>query len=174
MNDLAKIALPASIALLGTLGGLLFAYRQSRRRGRDEAESAYNADKRAAYKTLWERLEDVHGYARGLSIDKLRFDTMLRDVNLQMLRAEVYLAPDERRLVNGYLEHLVALGTSAAAQSSATVQREVYLTGPGLSASDTAEFRELREAFARVDSDRESLLPRFRAALTGQPLPPAV
>jgi hypothetical protein len=174
MNDIAKVALPATIALLGTLGGLFFAYRQSRRRFREEAESAFNAEKRAAYKTLWERLEDAHAYARSLSVERPRFDTMIREVNLQMLRTEVYLAADERDLVNRYLQHLVKLGTSATAQSSTTVRREVYTTGSGLSDSEAGDFRELREAFEQVDADRQALLPRFRAVLSGQAFPSAV
>jgi hypothetical protein len=171
MNDLAKIALPASIALLGTLIGLGFAYRQSRRRGREDAEAAYGTDRRAAYKALWEHLEAVHAYARSLKVDQREFDTMVREVNLQVLRTEVYLESDERRLVDAYLRHLMELGTSAASLSSSpSAEREVYITGAPAVTPEGAEFLAVLQS---VEKEREVLLQRFRAALTGRTVPPA-
>jgi len=173
MNDLAKIALPASIALLGTLIGLGFAYRQSRRRGREDAEAAYGTDRRAAYKALWKHLEAVHAYARSLKVDQREFDTMVREVNLQVLRTEVYLESDERRLVDTYLRHLMQLGNSAASLSSSSPsdEREVYLTGAPAVTPEGAEFLAVLQS---VEKEREVLLQRFRAALTGRTVPPAV
>ena len=172
MNDLAKVALPASIALLGTVIGLVFAYRQSRRRGQDDAQAAYGTDRRAAYKALWEHLEAVHAYARSLKVDPREFDTMVREVNLQVLRTEVYLESDERRLVDNYLRHLMQLGTSAAALSlsSPTAEREVYLTGEPVMTPEASDFLAVLES---VEHEREVLLERFRAALTGRTVPPA-
>src|SRR5215204_3960578 len=110
--DSLKIILPALIGLLGTLVVAFIGYRQWKRQHALSRAGSVLSDKQSAYKTIWNKLEDVHLYVRSETFNQDRFYTLVREVNIELMRSGLLLERGEKGLVNDYLQALGALAKS--------------------------------------------------------------
>ena len=167
MNDLLKAALPATIALLGTVLTLSVAYGQWKRNRHDAAGLPLLEKKRAAYQALWENLEDAHVKLR-TSIDVTKeeeFHTLLREINSFLIRNALFIEQDDCRVAQ---EYVAALGTVASivktcGNKEAEVAWQITAEIPDDVAGQVEALREATDQVARI---REQLRVRCRAVLT--------
>src|SRR5947209_4753895 len=104
MDDILKVALPAGIALLGTIITVTIGYRQRKRQQDISRNNAFLADKQAAYKDFWNKIEEAHIKIRTRKVNRRDFDECLREVNSFYLKHSLYLEEQDRDLSNRYLE----------------------------------------------------------------------
>jgi hypothetical protein len=166
--DRLQILLPALIGLLGTLIVALLGYRQWRRKHALERAGSVIPEKQAAYKTIWNKLEDVHLFVRSEPYNRERFLELVRIVNIEMMRSGLLLEGGEKALVNDYLQALEALAMTLESDAGDEARREVrdtlYSTG-ALPAGVAEHAAELQNAYQEVERRREILIQRFRRAI---------
>ena len=104
MSEPLKIIIPALIALVGTSVTVFFGYRQWKRQQKTSRYGNFFSDRHVAYKTLWEKIEDVHIKTRTDNVSEAEFDKLLLDVNSHILKNGLYLGDDLRMLSNKYLK----------------------------------------------------------------------
>jgi hypothetical protein len=104
MDDILKVALPAGIALLGTITTVAIGYRQWKRQQDIARNNAFLADKQSAYKNFWNKIEEAHIKIRTRKFNPREFDNCLREVNSFYLKHSLYLEEQDRDLSNRYLE----------------------------------------------------------------------
>lgn len=105
-QDVLLVLIPALIALVGTLITVYISVRQQRQQSHQEGGKPYTADQQAAYKALWDELEEVHVMMRTQSSALLKYNTALSQVNGFILKNAPYLDNDDQRLANQYLDAL--------------------------------------------------------------------
>jgi hypothetical protein len=166
--DSLKIILPALIGLLGTLVVAFIGYRQWKRQHALSRAASVLSDKQLAYKTIWNKLEDVHLFVRSEAFDKNRFLELARIVNIEMMRSGLLLERGEKGLVNDYLKALEILARNLDSQEDPEVRQEVretfYTTAP-VPIEVTMKARDLHRAYEDVEEQRELLIQRFRHAI---------
>ena len=171
MPELLKTILPASIALVGTIVVATVGYRQWKRQQELARYGSFLAERQTAYKELWERLERAHLYVRPESFERDEFQELIRAVNIHMIAAGLLLKDGEKERVNRYLQALEALGrclaTAAAGRARDEARDSMYATG-AFPPAVLQEVRGLRQAHAAVETERTSLIARFREQLGAQ------
>ena len=163
-----KIILPALIALVGTLVVAFLTYRQWRRTHDLTRAGGVLADKQAAYKVIWRKLEDVHLFVRSQRFDRQKYLELVRKVNIEMMRSGLLLEKGEARLANEYLDAMEAYATSLDEHEESSVRQQVqdtmYTTGQ-LPEDLLQSATKLRDAYMKLDEKRELVLQRFRRAI---------
>jgi hypothetical protein len=163
-----KIILPALIALIGTLVVAFLGYRQWKRQHEFSRVSSLLSDKQTAYKTIWNKLEDVHLFVRSEAFDKDKFLELRRIVNVELMRSGLLLERGEKALVNDYVQALETLATNLDTHQDSGVREEVrdtlYSTLP-IPTEVMQGARDLQKAYEDVEEKRELLIERFRHAI---------
>jgi hypothetical protein len=166
--DSLKIILPALIGLIGTLIVAFLGYRQWKRQHALSRSASVLADKQLAYKTIWNKLEDVHLFVRSETFVRKRFLELTRDVNVELMRSGLLLERGEKGLVNNYLQALEKLAKSLDRHEDSETRQEVrdtlYSTAP-VPEEVIEQARDLQEAYDEVEAKRELLIQRFRHAI---------
>jgi hypothetical protein len=161
MSEILKVAIPATIALIGTIITVGIGYRQWKRQQNESRSVSYLTEQQTAYKELWRKLEDVHLKLRTDDVTEPEFRAFVLDVNSYIIRNSLYLDDRDRELSNQYLrsvrrmKELVMESGDQEAQDAMTVS----LTIPY---PVTAEARELGRCVREVDRLRATLIERFR------------
>src|SRR3982750_1927023 len=106
MSEVLKVAIPATIALIGTIITVFLSYRQWRRQQDASRSATYVTERQSAYKQLWLKLEEVHLKLRTDDVNETEFRALVLDVNSYILRNSLYLDDDDRELSNEYLRGL--------------------------------------------------------------------
>ena len=118
MSDLIKVAIPGTITLLVAVVGALIAYRKWKVEQERSRTADFRESQKAAYKELWDRVEDVHVQIRTKEMTRAEFSTLVRDVNSFLLKREIYFDDDLRGLVNEYLTTVFQLKTALEKEES--------------------------------------------------------
>jgi hypothetical protein len=166
MSDILKIAIPATIAFIGTLITVTLGYRQWKRQQDASRSATYLTEKQTAYKDLWRKLEDVHLKLRTDDVTEPDFRALVLDVNSYIIRNSLYLDDQDRESSNQYLravrrmKELVVLSGDQEVQDAMT---DSLLIPPRV----TSDARELGACVREVDSLRAMLIERFRKMVGG-------
>ena len=167
MSDFLKVALPALLALAGTLTALVVGYRQWKRQQAVTRFGSTLTERLEAYKTAWQKVEEAHIFIRTPPFDKERFAVLVRDANVHMLRAGLVLDPKDRDLVNTYLSSLERLGQLLAVDE-ASGARELARATLDIPPVVLQGVRKLEQAYATVETSRAAVIERFRDVLGAQ------
>jgi hypothetical protein len=161
-----RIVLPALIALIGTLVVAYLGYRQWRRQHALTRAGSLLIEKQTAYKSIWNKLEDVNVAVRAETFTKQQFREAVKSVNVELMKSGLLLEGDEQVVVHDYLGALQAFGEKLAEvdhEEYADEVEDVALTmGNRI---DAEELRELARAELRLMRSREVVLQRFRHAI---------
>src|ERR1041384_1705607 len=104
MEDILKVAIPAAIALIGTIVTVLIGYRQWKRQQEASRYSTVFTEKQSAYKELWNKLESVHIKLRTGDVSLAEFNNLVREVNSYILKNGLYIEEKDRQLSSQYLK----------------------------------------------------------------------
>ena len=129
-DELLKILVPAGLALIGVLAGLLVGYRRWLQERRDSQNEDYRKERREAYKELLEKLENIHVTVRRFSGSSSRISSLIADVNTHILKSAAYLEDDVRELANRYVESLKELDYIVRNSESEEVIEDWESTAP--------------------------------------------
>jgi hypothetical protein len=166
MNDVLKNAVPALVALVGTVLAILIGYRQWKRQQDATRESEFRTQKQQTYRELWEKLEDVHVRLRTDIVESDEFSSLIRDVNSYILKRGVYLENDDQALATQYLAKIREFTTQVASSDSADAKKAVQDTVI-IPTKVILHARELGKIQAEVNQIREEILVRYRKVLSG-------
>ncbi len=143
----------AAAVVVGLLG--FYQWRRTKRSGR------FLEDREAAYKAIWDALEEIHLYARSESFSEPAFEERVRTANTLMIKQGLHISRGDQKLAAEYMDALKALGTVLAQMGSDhPTRREFYNTMPLPAMPD-----ELGPAFSRVTKARDTLVDSFRRAV---------
>lgn len=166
-DTLKTIAAPA-LGLLGTVIVAFVGYRQWRKQQDQVRYGNFLADRQAAYKQLWQKLEAVHLNVRSKCFQEAEFNALVRDVNVHLIQAGLLLDQGEKKRVNEYMEALSNLGklldNAAATEAREEVRRSLYDTGE-IAPEIMSQVAGLRDAYARVEVCRGTVMSHFRQVL---------
>lgn len=101
-----QAVIPALIALVGTLLTVLVGLWQWRKQSSLQHSSQFVSDQQAAYKALWEKLEDAHIKLRVDNSSTANYKSFVQDVNSFILKQSLYLEQEDQTLANNYLQQL--------------------------------------------------------------------
>jgi hypothetical protein len=166
MNDVLKNAVPALVALIGTVLAILIGYRQWKRQQETTRESEFRTQKQQTYKELWEMLEDVHVRLRTEVVESDEFSSLIRGVNSYILKRGLYLENDDQALANQYLAKVREFTNQVASSDSADAKQAVHDTET-IPTKIILNVRELGKIQAEVNQIREEILVRYRKVLSG-------
>jgi 5-methylthioribose kinase len=166
MKDVLKTAIPAFIALIGTVLVVLMGYRQWRRQQDTSRESEFRTQKQQTYMQLWEKLEDVHVRLRTEVVGGDEFRALVRDVNSYILKRGLFLEDDDQALANRYMSKVREFAGLVAACDSADLKRAFNDT-EAIPPAVVRFAQESGDIQAEVNRIREKLLMRYRSVLRG-------
>jgi hypothetical protein len=164
MTKILKDAVPALVALVGTVVAVLIGYRQWRIQQDSNRVSEYRSQKQQMYKELWGKLEDVHIRLRITVVGGDEFRLLVQDINSYILKGGLYLEKDDQRLVNQYLSQVREF-TNMVAASDLTVAKEAVRLTAEYPVEAFKQFRDLQRIQAEVNEIRETIIVRFRKIL---------
>ena len=156
----ATVWVPAVIAAAAAVFGSLLAYRQWKRQRSVERGKSFDADRAAAYKELWSRLEAIHVRLRSADVRDDEFDSDVRDLNAFILGAEIYFEPGLQARTKAYLEAARNVSVIVRSQPS-DVRRDYEMTECDL--IDASEMNALTRALERAGELRNAILTEVRA-----------
>ncbi len=162
--DSAIIA--ALIALSGTLTVAYLGYRQWKKQNDSNRRADFLNEKQAAYKALWEKLEDVHVRLRTEDVDRAGFQVLLRETNALILKKQLFLEEEDRQLSNEYLKAVLNYTEIIRASDDDDARESMVTTGP-LPRAVFEMAENIREATQEMDRLRDVILQRFREILGG-------
>jgi hypothetical protein len=105
-----------------------FSARQWKRQHSLTRAGSVLADKQAAYKSIWGKLEAVHLYVRSETFKRDRYLELVREVNVEMMQSGLLLERGEKGLVNEYLQALRVLAETIEHQEDESLRNEVQDT----------------------------------------------
>lgn len=166
-----KIVLPALIALIGTLVGIYFGYRQWKRQQTNNLFGDFLAVKKNAYKEVWDGLEEVYLYVRTSDFLAETFFEKVRRVNSILRKNGLYLEDGEKRTVNDYLDSLEKIGklfqVPALKKHSEWMRQSEDISSPGIPAELLSSIDELEQTEELTEAQRKTLMSRFRKIIGG-------
>jgi hypothetical protein len=155
MSEPLKIIIPALIALIGTFLTIFFGYRQWKRQQKASRYGNFFSDRHTAYKTLWEKIEDVHIKTRIESVSEADFDKLLFEVNAHILKNGLYLRDDLRDMTNKYLK--MAYRVSAEIRNSEDEEERTALYNTGalppstlIAVNKAVEMEDLKDQIRQI------------------------
>ena len=122
MTESLTTIVVALIGLLGTVLAAYLGYRQWRLSRRDLSSSSLVEKRRAAYETLWQRLNDLEVELRRSAIPSEQLGAQVAEINRCIMQNEIYVKDETRTLVNEYLKS-VQRWTSHVRESGSDVQK---------------------------------------------------
>ena len=165
MEDILKVAIPAAIALIGTIVTVLIGYRQWKRQQEVSRYSTIFTEKQSAYKELWDKLESVHIKLRTEEVSLTEFNDLVREVNSYILRNGLYIEEKDRRLSSQYLKAVFKMKEVIAKSGDDEAETAMHLTDLG---PDEVTAKEILSVMRAVDESRNLILERFRKVIGGK------
>lgn len=166
MGDYLKIVLPALIALIGTIIAIVAGYRQWKRQQASSREESFFAEKRTAYKGLWEKLEEVHITLRTEEVSRSDFNQLVLGVNSYILKHALFLDEKDQDLSNQYLQAVRRLKEAIAASNDERAE-EAMSTSMAIPRDVIDDAQDIRAKADEVDLIRNSILERIRNIISG-------
>jgi hypothetical protein len=165
MSDWLKIAIPSSIALVGTVITILFGYRQWKRQQLVSRHEQYNSEKRVVYKDLWSKLENIHIILRTGDMTQQEFLKLTDEIRGYVIEHGLYLDDEDSNLSVEYINSLYTLKKVLNRPGILFNSRELWRDSGRVSIIDRYHNKELHAAFGQVSSLRETLIQRFRKVI---------
>lgn len=135
-------------------------WRSRRRATRSFEPTAAQEERRRVYQTIWERLQDAEAQIRLMKLTTEEFCLLARDVNLLVMKNEIFLDSEDRATIDKYLA------------ASFDVARYIEMYGSSedkVNFASTASLPDHVIEGARVlqhwDSSRNTLLKKVRSVL---------
>jgi hypothetical protein len=130
---------------------------------RTRRSGGYIQDREAAYKAVWQSLEEIHLYVRGGAFDRSAFGELMRRTNTLLIQHGLHIEESDKREVARYIEALRRLGAlfpELKSDEAAVARREFADTMSGRAVPP-----ELIQAFAEYEAARTATMENFRRAL---------
>jgi hypothetical protein len=159
--EFVSIAIPAGLAFVAAISASAIGYRQWQKQHSFERSKGFLADRSAAYKELWSRLEAINLRLREADVRDEEFETRLRELNAFVLVSEVYFDEGIRPRVKTYLES--AREASRIVQSYPEVRHQRGITEDGV--IDPEGMQELFKVLTTADEARSAIMKEVRASL---------
>jgi len=166
MSDLLKVAIPALIALAGTIVAVTIGYRQWKRQQSIAKNATYLMDKQTAYRDLWDKVEAVHVKVRVEDVSRDTFNQLTRDINSFLLQKGLYFESEDKALVERYLNLLYKFREIVLASGDLDAEADMRVTGAQRPVT-MARVKGLASISADVTTVRDAIIGRCRAVLKG-------
>jgi hypothetical protein len=153
---------PALIALLGTLLTIAVGIWQWRRQNQAQRPNPFAADKQAAYKGLWDKLEEAHVKIRVENTNTVDYRKAVQDINGFILKQSLYLDEADRILANTYLKNLQAFSDFVQSSANESLKETWADTG-----AFPPEMTGAVRAYQEMEAARNQILERCRKVLNG-------
>jgi hypothetical protein len=138
------------VAILGYLQ-----WKRTKRSGR------FIEDREAAYKAVWQALEEIHLYARGGTFDQRTFDDLMRKANTLLMQHGLHISEPDKDRAAEYIQALARFGAVVAQMdASAPAKHDIAVTAAGVAMPP-----EYRDAYDTYQSARKATLESFRRAI---------
>ncbi len=147
----------AAIGAVATVLVGLLGYRQWKRTKRS---GSFIQDREAAYKSIWEALEEVHIYVRGQRYQQDEFDRLVREANTRLIRHALHIDESDRMLAAAYMDALAGVGRVLAEMSESEFAHGMALTAEGMAAP-----QGYAAAFRAYEDARGAVIRSFRQAI---------
>jgi hypothetical protein len=171
-QELLLVLIPALIALGGTLFTVYFTVRQQRQQQKQDGSKPFTADQQAAYKGLWDKLEEVHVMMRTTDSALLKYNAALSEVNAFVLKNALYLDNDDQKLANQYLDSLKQITEIVNAHYTQNPESEAARTWSiteTMAAPAMREFTPEEQAvIEKMETIRQKILEKCRRVLKSQ------
>lgn len=164
LSGLLSNAVGSLVALVGTLLVALLGYRQWKTQQASTKSAAFFAERRQAYKELWQKLEAVHLSVRSRTFSEQKFNQLVRAANTHVIKAGLYLDLAEKKRVNDYMTSLGKLGMLLVRAKSEDATREACSTTT-FSPDVLEKIEGLQAAYNTVEEQRNLLIAHFREIL---------
>jgi hypothetical protein len=139
-----------TVAILGYLQ-----WKRTKRSGR------FIEDREAAYKAVWQALEDIHLYVRGGGFDQRTFDDFMRKANTLLIQHGLHISEADKHRTGDYIQALGRFGSAVAQMDAAAPARhDIAVTAEGVAMPP-----ELRAAYDTYQSARNATMEGFRRAI---------
>jgi len=154
--------LAETLGLTGTLAVAALGYWQWRRTQRS---GSYLQDRTAAYKEVWDALEEINLYVRRGQFDKERFDALVREANTRIIKHGLHVAEKDRDLAAAYMRALEAVGEVLSQPgvdvAFKQVQDDMAVTASG-KLLPTGMADVYRDAIQEMERSRKRVIDSFR------------
>ena len=158
MTESLTTIVVALIGLLGTVLAAYLGYRQWRLSRRDLSSSSLVEKRRAAYETLWQRLNDLEVELRRSAIPSEQLGAQVAEINRWIMVNEIYVRDETRALVNQYLKSVQGW-TNHVRESGSDIQKSAM--------TDTADIWPGSTELAKAQAQREQLKALIQKELRG-------
>jgi hypothetical protein len=139
-----------TVAALGYLQ-----WKRTKRSGR------FIEDREAAYKAVWQALEEIHLYVRAGTFNQPAFDQLMTKANTLLIQHGLHISEADKRRVGDYMQALGRLGAVLAQMDAeAAAKRDLAVT-----AERVAMPAEFRGAYDSYQSARTVIMESFRRAI---------
>lgn len=168
MGEILKNAVPAIIALVGTILVALLGYRQWKRQQDATRSGGFQSQKQQTYKELWDKLENIHVRLRTETVGNEDFRSLVRDVNSYILKNGLYLENDDQQLADQYLSKVREFTNLVAASNSPDAKIALEDTAAEIPPQVIQSVRDLERIQSEVNQIREKILVRYRKGVLGE------
>jgi hypothetical protein len=139
-----------AVAVLGYLQ-----WKRTKRSGR------FIEDREAAYKAVWQALEDIHLYVRGGAFDQREFDELTRKANTLLIQHGLHISEADKHRTGDYIQALGRFGhVVAQMDAQAPARHDIAITASGMTMPP-----EFRTAYDTYQSARNATMEAFRRAI---------
>ena len=167
MDGPTATVLAALIALVGTLVGVVFAYRRWSQEKQSVRFGKFEDERQSVYRTLWDRIEGINVALRRERVDGQRFQELVADLNEFMLRHGAHLGDEDRVLANRYVQAVQVF--DAAVRESGEDAQIPYGTTQDIPLEVVQRARKLSKAQEEATTLRDELRRKVRVVLSGSP-----
>jgi hypothetical protein len=147
-----------SIGALVTITVAVLGYLQWKRTKRS---GRFIEDREAAYKAMWQALEEIHLYVRGGTFDQRTFDDLMRKANTLLIQHGLYVSEPDKYRTAEYMQALGRFGAVVAQMdASAPAKHDIAVTAQGVAMPP-----EYRAAYDTYQAARNATIEGFRRAI---------
>jgi hypothetical protein len=168
MSDWTKTLLPAIIGVVGTGITVFFGYRQWKRQQQTAREESFNADRKAAYKALWDLIETFNVELRTTSTGETKRGARIAGLNAFLLKNGLYIHPEHCELAKQYSAALSRLDLLIRGTRDSRLRGAWSATANPIPMEVDEKFREIVSSNDEATILRDRLIEVSRAVLLGK------
>lgn len=147
-----------SIGAFATIAVAILGYLQWKRTKRS---GRFIEDREAAYKAVWQALEDIHLYVRGGTFEQPAFDELMRKANTLLIHHGLHISEADKHQASDYIQTLADFGRVVAQMDAgAPARHDIAVTAAGVAMPP-----EFKAAYDKYQSVRNATMERFRRAI---------
>ena len=169
MDEYLKLALPAVIALVGSILVVWLGYRQFRSTQTTSLREKYQSDRYSAYKDLWSFVEGIQSDLRSGILSQVDFNERTRLLNDFILKNGIFLEKQDSSLASQYVESLYQLNTRVIESGTDYVAQFWVSTLPFDAARKLEEkYKDVIAAWRAMNQLRERLIQRMHYVMQNE------